>query len=116
MTLKQKPFGNIVGKGENAVYQHFLLFPNCFLPFLKTNLSFQSHLFYCLQNLSIWINLKNLLFEKVHAYHFLLRLAEKMFYRNSKASSILACHIRRLNINRKDWNPFGEIWKNLNVD
>ena len=22
--------GNIVGKGENAVYQHFLLFPQCF--------------------------------------------------------------------------------------
>ena len=22
---------NIVGKGENAVYQHFLLFPQCFL-------------------------------------------------------------------------------------
>ena len=22
--------GNIVGKGENAVYQHFLLFPLCF--------------------------------------------------------------------------------------
>ena len=21
---------NIVGKGENAVYQHFLLFPQCF--------------------------------------------------------------------------------------
>ena len=23
---------NIVGKGENAGYQHFLLFPKCFLP------------------------------------------------------------------------------------
>ena len=26
-------FENIVGKGENAGYQHFLLFPQCFLPF-----------------------------------------------------------------------------------
>ena len=26
MTLKKKPFENIVGKGENADNQHFLLF------------------------------------------------------------------------------------------
>ena len=26
---------NIVEKGENAVHQHFLLFPQCFLPFPK---------------------------------------------------------------------------------
>ena len=26
------PFENIVGKGENAGNQHFLLFPQCFLP------------------------------------------------------------------------------------
>ena len=34
VTLKQKFFlglvENIVGKGENAGYQHFLLFPQCF--------------------------------------------------------------------------------------
>ena len=24
---------NIVGKGENAGYQHLLLFPKCFLPY-----------------------------------------------------------------------------------
>ena len=28
-------FENIVGKEGNAGYQHFLLFPQCFLPFLK---------------------------------------------------------------------------------
>ena len=27
MALKKKPFENIVGKGENAGNQHFLLFP-----------------------------------------------------------------------------------------
>ena len=32
MTLKKKPFDNIVGKGENVGNQHFLLFPHCFLP------------------------------------------------------------------------------------
>ena len=30
--LGKKPFKNIVGKGENAGDQHFLLFPQCFLP------------------------------------------------------------------------------------
>ena len=31
MTLTKKPFENIVGKGENAGNQHFLLFPQFFL-------------------------------------------------------------------------------------
>ena len=35
MTLYKNPFENIVGKGENAGNQHFLLFPQCFLPFPK---------------------------------------------------------------------------------
>ena len=30
MTLRKKPFKNIVGKGENAGKQHFLLCPRCF--------------------------------------------------------------------------------------
>ena len=42
--LKKKPFENIVGKGENASHQHFLLFPQCFLPFSKEISIFQSHL------------------------------------------------------------------------
>ena len=33
-TLQNKAFENIVGKGENAGNQHFLLFPQCFLPYL----------------------------------------------------------------------------------
>ena len=32
-TLKKKPFENIVRKEENAGNQHFLLFPQCFLPY-----------------------------------------------------------------------------------
>ena len=32
-TLRKKPFENIVGKGENAGNQHFLLFPQSFLSF-----------------------------------------------------------------------------------
>ena len=42
-TLKKKPFENIVGKGENAVNQHFLLFPQCFLPFSKYISFFKPH-------------------------------------------------------------------------
>ena len=34
-TLKKKPFENNVGNGENAGNQHFLLFPQCFLPIPK---------------------------------------------------------------------------------
>ena len=33
-TVNKDKYENIVGKGENAVYQHFLLFPHCFLSFL----------------------------------------------------------------------------------
>ena len=32
MTLGKVPFENIVGKGDNAGNQHFLLFPQCFHP------------------------------------------------------------------------------------
>ena len=32
MTLKEKPFENIVGKAENSGNQHFSLLPQCFNP------------------------------------------------------------------------------------
>ena len=51
MSLKKKPFENIVGKGENAGNQHFLLFLQCFLLFPKQISIFQSHLFCRLQML-----------------------------------------------------------------
>ena len=35
MTLRKEAFENIVGKGENAGNQHFLLFPNCLLPYQR---------------------------------------------------------------------------------
>ena len=35
--MEKEPFENIVGKGENAGNQHFLHFPQSFLPY-KTNL------------------------------------------------------------------------------
>ena len=54
----EKPFENIVGKGENAGKQHFLLFPQCFLPFTKQISISQSPLFCRLHMLSSWTSLK----------------------------------------------------------
>ena len=56
--LRKKPFENTIGKGENAGNQHFLLFPQCFLPFPEQISIFQSPLFCRLEMLSIWTGLK----------------------------------------------------------
>ena len=58
MTLRKKPLENVVGKAENAGKQHFLLFPQCFIPFTKQISNFQSLLLCRLQMLSIWTSLK----------------------------------------------------------
>ena len=50
MTPNKEAFENIVGKGENAGNQHFLLCPQCFLSFTKQISNFQSHLF-CRQHM-----------------------------------------------------------------
>ena len=42
MTLKKKPFGNIVGKGENAGNQHFL--KTFFLTLSKTEIMLKATL------------------------------------------------------------------------
>ena len=42
-TLKKRAFENIVGKGENAGHQHFLLF-SCFLQLSKTKIIIQAKL------------------------------------------------------------------------
>ena len=52
-TLKKKPFENIVGKGENADNQHFLLLPQHLLPIPKGISVCKSRLFCNLQMLSI---------------------------------------------------------------
>ena len=66
--LRNKAFENNVGKGENAGNQDFLLFPHCFQTLPKRILIFQSHLFSCLQMLSIWKS-KNLSFDKELTLH-----------------------------------------------
>ena len=54
---RKENFWKLVGKGENAGYQHFLLFSQCFLPISK-NISVLSNIFCRLQLLSIWTGLK----------------------------------------------------------
>ena len=49
---------NILGTGENAGYQHFLLFTECFLLIQKGFSVFKLHLFCSPQMLSIWTSLK----------------------------------------------------------
>ena len=44
MPLKQKHLENTVGKGENAGNQHFLLYPQCFLSYVKQIECFEQHL------------------------------------------------------------------------
>ena len=57
-TQKMWPFENLMGTGENAGNQQFVLFPQCFLTFPKQAGVFEPHLFCCLQMLSIWSSLK----------------------------------------------------------
>ena len=47
-----------MGKGENYGNQHFLLFPQCFLPYQRDKSTFEQHLNCRLQMLSIWASLK----------------------------------------------------------
>ena len=44
MTLRKKTFENIVGKGEKAGNQHFLLFLKCFLPYKRKSLPYELEL------------------------------------------------------------------------
>ena len=54
MTQMEEAFENILGKGEIAGNQYFLLFPKCYLSFQKQISISKLHLFYCLQKLLIW--------------------------------------------------------------
>ena len=58
MTLVNKTFENIVGKGKNAGNQHFVLFPQCFLPFTKQIPNFHLYLFSRLHMLLMKTSLK----------------------------------------------------------
>ena len=57
-------FENIVGKGEIARNEQFLLFPWYFLPVSKTFCHFHQIWHCCLQTLSVWKSLKFVVLER----------------------------------------------------
>ena len=60
--MKEKPSENIVGKGENAGNQHFLLFPQYFQPIQKWMGKFLSHIFFFWSSASAFnLNIINIL-------------------------------------------------------
>ena len=61
----QKSFENTVGKGEIACNEQFLLFALCFLLVSRPFCFFHQIRNCCLQTLSIWKNLKFVVWERV---------------------------------------------------
>ena len=113
---KKNLFENIVGKGENAGNQHFLLCQQFFLPFQNQISNFRLYLFYCLQMLSkrtsllfardltLYQTVPTLkvksLWKTYHKRHFLLFLQCSQSYHRQKSSFwiILFCHLQTLSI------------------
>ena len=58
MTIRKKPFENILGKVENAGHQHFVLFPQCFLTYQRQIHSLEPYSNCHLQMYTIWTNLQ----------------------------------------------------------
>ena len=56
--LHYKSFENLVGKGEIARYEQFLIFPQCFLPVWRTCCHFHQSWNCSLLTLSVWKSLK----------------------------------------------------------
>ena len=63
--LKSKSPENTEGKGEIARNEQFLLFPQCFLPIWRTFCHFHEIWNCRLQTLSVWKNLKFVVWERV---------------------------------------------------
>ena len=77
--LKNKPFEIIAGEGENAGNQHFLLFPQCFLPIPRRIPVFKLNLICCLQMLSMWTSLKFCSLVQKYMTRFFFSLSCKIF-------------------------------------
>ena len=61
-------FENTAGKGEIALNEQFLLFPQCFLPIWKTFCHFHKILNCHMQTLSVWTTLKFIVWERVNTF------------------------------------------------
>ena len=69
LTFKTKPFENIVGKGENAGNQHFLLFSQCFLSYQRRIRKF--HILSSANALNLVESIISLLFKELKNTKFL---------------------------------------------
>ena len=54
------------GKVEIALYEQFLLFPQCFLPFWRTSCNFHQTWYCRLRSPSVWMNLEFVVWERVN--------------------------------------------------
>ena len=68
-TLKQRALENIVGKGENACNQHFLLFPQCFLLLSQTEIIILATSILSSANALNLVRIKTLAFGKKFRYN-----------------------------------------------
>ena len=66
--LHLESFGNTVGKGEIARNEQFLLFPQCFLHFLRALCHCHQTSDCCLQTLSVWKSPKFVVWERVQPF------------------------------------------------
>ena len=87
MALQKKALENIVGKGENAGNQHFLLFPRCFFPYHTQKSSFNP-----LQNDKFlnWSKLKALADNKINVtekFEFVLGRVENIVGKGENAGN-----------------------------
>ena len=64
-SLFYKSFENTVGKGEIAHNEQFLLFPQCFLPVLRTFCNLHQVRNSHLQTLPVWTGLEFVVWERV---------------------------------------------------
>ena len=85
--LQCKSFENTAGKGEIARYEQFLLFPQCFIPLLRTSCYFHQIKNCRLQTLSVWTSLKFVVWESVKRYLHL------QFFKKVKEKDIIRVYL-----------------------
>ena len=105
--LHHKSFENTVWKGEIACIKQFLLFPQCFLPFLRPFSHFQQIKKSCLQTLSVWKSLKFVVWERVkHFFHTILNskdLEKDAFWKHWGRWRKYFCTCMRVNVKFLYW-------------
>ena len=87
--LQYKSFKNTVDKGEIARNEQFLLLPQCFLPVLRTFCHFCQIWNGRLQTLSVWKNLKFVVWERVKGFISTVFEREIRLFNSTDVSDLL---------------------------